>query len=473
MRTAVWSAAALTLSAIGLTACGESTGASASAASGAPPASASIAPQGSTPPGLVRRHTPAALREADEVACAGGDAVACRRMADRARGYGAVAGCGLPRAERRKRLSSPTGPLDVRIKRTSEDTAADDRDFVRFTGKACALGDDTACVLQKKAYGNAVYYPERMAEIPVRSEPDSSALLLFRQAVEPTVHEAALKERTRCLSESGSCYLAVDPLYRVTRAKVPPPSLPPERLALALSIGTKTLDFEAIEMLLDKEGYAPETLAPLHAAAGEVLVEACLEGSCVCGDAVRELGEDEPRALALARMGCENGEVEGCFALGRQFEVGRGVPQDKALALTLYELACPPRKPAWDPSGPRLGDVSQRACERLAEVYDSGELGPKDEDVASFYADLACRRPGYERDHRPCARLARFWVPKYVREYCSVVDCAYSYATAKARLYGPAEEPIGGKECERPSMKGLCEPHADEIKPQPKPKPSK
>src|SRR5262245_5733090 len=47
------------------------------------------------PAKLARKTTPKDRRLADEKACEGGDSSACRRAADRYRGYGHIAGCGV------------------------------------------------------------------------------------------------------------------------------------------------------------------------------------------------------------------------------------------------------------------------------------------------------------------------------------------------------------------------------------------
>lgn len=367
-------------------------------------------------------------------------------------------------------MAGESGSREVRIKRTSEDTLADDAAYFRFMGRACGLGDREACTLQRAAADPFVASVESLRDASLRSSLETSALYLFQRAAAPAVVERFSAVRQGCLAGQGGCYWAGEPLYAVERLAAAPSALPEGRASAALDAVKKSLDFGSIELLLDKEGYPPALLAPLRAAVAEVLVEACLEGACVCGDAAREVGEDDPRHAELARLGCDDGEAEGCHALSRLHETGRGAPLDRALAVGLYEQACPPRRPGWDRYGPRLGETSPRACERLAELYDAGDGVPKDRAVAEYYAELACQRPGYERDHGPCVRLARFWVPPILRETCSVTECAWTYERARANLHGPTSDPVKAKECERPSVAGLCAAHAAEIEPLPKPK---
>jgi TPR repeat protein len=42
----------------------------------------------------------------------------------------------------------------------------------------------------------------------------------------------------------------------------------------------------------------------------------------------------------LYRQGCDGGDGNGCIRLGKMFEDGDGVTQDKAQALALYRKGC-------------------------------------------------------------------------------------------------------------------------------------
>ncbi|HVY46902.1 MAG TPA: hypothetical protein VHB21_13535, partial [Minicystis sp.] len=99
------------------------------------PAEASAAPVVIEPPKALRRATtPQQRREHDEAQCLGGDAKACREAADRYRGYGHVAGCGVARER----------PKPFRMV-TAADAPGDRRRFDGWIRRACDLGDDDAC----------------------------------------------------------------------------------------------------------------------------------------------------------------------------------------------------------------------------------------------------------------------------------------------------------------------------------------
>jgi TPR repeat protein len=228
----------------------------------------------------------------------------------------------------------------------------------------------------------------------------------------------------------------------------------------------RTLDWTALWMMLDKNGYTPELLAPVREHAAKVLTGACIEGACVCGEAARVIAPDDPRMPDLARMGCENGEVEGCYALGRLYEEGQGVPKDQAVARALYEMACPPMRPRVWSYQPRLGDYSPRACDRLAEIHEAGAMPPKDAGRARYYAEFACMRPGFQADHAPCIRLARYWASGAITSGCTAVGeaiCPSNFEEAGQRFYGHNSAPVHGKECQRPSMKALCDKYKSEL----------
>jgi TPR repeat protein len=416
-------------------------------------------------PVLARKSTPAERRKADEAACLGGNVDACRRMADRYRGYGHPAGCGLDREPplQSVRTSGGGASWQVRIKRTAQDSDADEQGFQTWNARACDLGDANACQIERAGSDIFRYVsPASADDMAVRSDPSSSALWAWQKATAPKRFPELESTRKDCLSNPWNCAFAAPAMYR--RGDAPAPAeLSPEARAQAEAICEKTLDCKSVLMMLDKNGHAPEALAPLHAHAAKVLTSACLEGACVCGDAARELPLDDPRVLDLARMGCENGEVEGCYALGRLYEEGRGVPRDVVAARSLYDIACPPMRPADET---RTGDYSPRACDRLAEIYEAGAMPPKDVGRARYYAELACMRPGFERDHAPCVRLARYWASYAVTSGCVEVGelrCLSQSEEAGVRFYGPNSPIVGGRECQRPSVKALCDTYKKEL----------
>src|SRR5262245_40142643 len=96
--------------------------------SSAPPPGSSagpLAPSAAAPSSLKRKSTPVDKRKADESACLAGGAEACRRMADRFRGYGHPAGCGIERPGPVQSIKVQGGSaLSVRVKRMSGDTQA-------------------------------------------------------------------------------------------------------------------------------------------------------------------------------------------------------------------------------------------------------------------------------------------------------------------------------------------------------------
>jgi TPR repeat protein len=445
----------------------------------APPASSSAAPisASSTPapdaaPPLAaslikRQSTPAERRKADESACLSGSAGACRHMADRFRGYGHPGGCGIDRSRPMTTIPVSGGSaLEVRIKRTTEDSDADERGFLQWIGKACDLGDSEACQIERSDRKIDYLASTTTAEDAcLRSDPSKSAFWAWQKATRPKEFPELQKVREKCLSDRYGCAYWLSNLYR--RGDMTAPT----ELAQALreqaeAICATTLDCNGVWMMLDKNGYTPELLAPVRAHAAKVLAGACIEGACVCGDAAREVAPDDPRLPDLARMGCENGEVEGCYALGRLYEEGRGVPRDAFAARSLYDLACPPMRPASWGYGPRQGDYSPRACDRLAEMYEAGAMPPKDVDRARYYAEFACSRPGFERDHAPCIRLARYWASGAVKSGCVAVGearCASNSEEAEDRFYGPKSAPVSAKECERPSVKALCDRYKQEL----------
>ncbi|MFO0619255.1 MAG: hypothetical protein U0414_42095 [Polyangiaceae bacterium] len=151
---------------------------------------------------------------------------------------------------------------------------------------------------------------------------------------------------------------------------------------------------------LDRRPYDLAEAAQLRIAAGPGILEACLDGECVCGEAAMHLGLEDERAVDAARFGCEAGEADACFALGQHFEFGKGVDKDLALARDLYDMACP----AVIRSDGRQ-EHSKRACDRIAAAFQDGDLFEKSHAQALFYATRACPHPA-QTNALPCVRLA-------------------------------------------------------------------
>jgi TPR repeat protein len=442
-------------------------------ASAAPSASNALGDAGlpEVRPALVRKTTPGDKRIADEAACNGGNAEACRAMADRYRGYGHPGGCGVERKDHVRSLALANGStLKLRIKRTSGDWAVDEESFTSWIGKACDLGHTEACSLDREPHENFGVKEKVAADMAVRSSLESSALLAWKKGKNPKAYEQLLAVRNKCTSESYKCANESIHLYR-SDTKKPPTELEAATRELAETIITKTLDARAILMLLDRNGYTADMVAPVHAHAAKVLVDACVEGSCVCGDAAHFVPKDDARRLDLARFGCENGEAEGCYELARLYEEGVGVPKDERAARVLYELACPPYRPAEWSVGAKTSEYSVAACDRLAEIYEGGAMPPKDVARAQYYAEFACMDPGIQQDHAPCIRLGRYWTSRAIRSDCPSFEwCAGDLAQAMEKFNGPRQAPFEGKECERPSVKALCDKYKGELEEMARPK---
>lgn len=435
-------------------------------ASAAPSASSAPVDAGPTEirPALQRKTSPSDKRKADEAACAAGKAEGCRALAERHRAYGHISGCGLARDKYERNVTFANGSTTkVRIKRMSEDWEADENLFTKWIRKACDLGDSEACGLDRPAFANFRQVKEKTAEdMALRSSIDSSALFAWKKVQSPKLYAGLVEKRKQCIDESYLCERESFQFYRRDMTK-PPTELEKNTRELAESIITNTLNARTVFMLLDKNGYTAEMVNPVVEHARKVLVDACLEGSCTCGDAAYFVAKDDSRRLDLARLGCENGEAEGCYELGRMYEEGQGVSKDEKAARALYELACPPYRPTDYADEPKTAEYSVAACDRLAEIHEDGAMPPKDVARARYYAEFACRFPGMQEDHAPCIRLARYWASRAIRSNCEEFWCAGDMAQTMEKLNGPSMTPFEAKECERPSVKALCEKHKAEI----------
>jgi TPR repeat protein len=394
-----------------------------SASAAVAPAAASVAP----PSSLARSVTPHDRRERDEKACEANDASACRRAADRYRGYGHVAGCGVDR-DRKKPYRAVIGA----------DAQADARLFDKWLRRACDLGDTDACIQGKNNVASRSI-SEHDVDVCARGALDGCALYLWQAGMHPELGKSIASRRVGYMKSGVTAGIFGD-LYRREKARGGD-SLPKDVLDLAERICASTLECDDVMMMLDKNGYGPAALAPLKKSAGEALVAACLAGDCVCGEAIPYLDAGDPRRADLARIGCDGGEPDACYWLGRQTE-----PSDMNKAIALYDVACPPITTSED-----LEEIySRAACDRLSELNEEGRALDKDSDRAFFYATLACTRGGFERDHAPCLRRAMF----HARGYKG--DLRWSTETsgqiADDFFYGI----LDAKECERPSVQALC-----------------
>ena len=406
---------------------------------------------------VQRKTTPDALRASDEEACSAGKVDACRRMADRYRGYGHPAGCGIKRVFPETAYGRVLDPMRVRIKRTMEDELDDSKSFLVWIGKACDLGDSDACLIEgavrAKRQPSSTYDLEGGA---ARSDPNASALIGFHALWQPDNHEKFLEQRKDCLSWSTTaCWSLSEALVKRAKQETQPILDPALREKLQ-AIGDRTLDFGTLVMMLDKHGYAAERFAPLAAHASKTLVQACVEGQCVCGEAAKSLPADDPRVPDLARWGCENGEATGCHVLAKLHEEGLGVEKDEVFARSLYELACPP---LHSTSGDKLQEYAPASCSRLAEMAEGGVMPPKDRSRAVYYAEYACRNPGRERDHSFCVKRAKYWTTGVLSQVCEYPsDYCKNSAKMAAELFYSPENGVGeAKECQRPSVKALCD----------------
>lgn len=391
------------------------------------------------PAKLKRRTTPAERARSDQAECDAGKAEGCRKAADRYRGTGAVAGCGLQRGR-----GAPA------IKLVPGDAEPDRRMFLKLIDKACSLGDEKACAIGKSApltYRTPSTFDARY--LAQRSDPSTLGIWQLAARSKPEWAKVLDKQHETCRTAFAwwQCRDARGILFRKEKpgegGKVPP-----ARKALAEEICGATRDCDDIYMMLDREGYSPEELAPIRAVFAATLVEACLDGDCTCGAATKYLAKDDERLLDLASMGCENGEAEGCNALGRAYENGLGVDKDEARGRALFDLACPPTRPI-EQSGVPLGETSPGACDRLAEIAIGPDYPAKDWERAMYYAKAACPRPGFAFDHAPCIRRGMLWIHNPISTGRNGEDARYA-------AWGDSGDPINRDQCKRGSVKEAC-----------------
>ncbi len=389
------------------------------------------------PKALTRKTSPVQRYAAAKTGCEAGDKGACRALADRHSRSGPRAGCGVPRGR-----SFPA------LNRTPGDVAVDRDAFTLAVRKACRAGDQDACAVSRVAL---VAHDDIDASSArwggMLSSSDEVGLRVFRASGKPEWKAAIEKSRDACLLEptASSC----DPPKPLLFQREKPDQdgkLPAELRTRAERACERTRDCNDVYVALDRSGYAPAELAPLRASFAKTLIEGCLEGDCTCGDATRYLEPTDTRWFDLGALGCENGEAEGCYALGRAYELGIGVEKDAAKALELYHAACP------DPVM-SSGDYSAHACDRLGEMAIGESFPGKNRSLAKHYLLAACRTPGYEIDHAPCVRLGMLWA---TRPIASGGDNAH-----QARMVAMGEASYGADrphldDCRRPSVAEPC-----------------
>lgn len=402
---------------------------------------ADAAPPSLRPTRLERKVTPRARRLADERACEGNDAARCRRAADRYRGYGHIAGCGVDRP----------GPSPRRMV-TAVDAPGDARLFDRWIRRACDLGDDDACV-QGKNNVTSSRVEERTADACARSGLGDCPLYQWVAAMRPDKAKAVEGARRQFMAGDFTGRLFGE-LYQREKTRGGD-ALQPEIAAIAERICRTTLECDDVLMMLDKDGYTPAALAPLRAKLGEALTAACMEGDCVCGEAARYLDPGDLRIADLARMGCDDGEPDACFVLGDLYDRGAGIEQSAATAFALYTLACPAELAADG----REEIYSKPACARLAERYEEGKAFEEDVFLAYYYVSRACTRGGFERDHAPCLRRGRMHAREHFKDPQHWLETPEQ--SARRFFFG---DPMNGNECERPSVEAICKRDASIIR---------
>ena len=112
------------------------------------------------------------------------------------------------------------------------------------------------------------------------------------------------------------------------------------------------------------------------------------------------------------------------------------------------EVVGPAVRPMEFAAGPRLGEYSPRACDRLADYASGGEYPPKKWTEARYYAHLACTHPGYELEQAPCVRLGHF--------VAKSVPTGHNVLEARGAAEGPLNASESESECTRPSVKAEC-----------------
>ncbi|MBW2456220.1 MAG: sel1 repeat family protein [Deltaproteobacteria bacterium] len=117
---------------------------------------------------------------------------------------------------------------------------------------------------------------------------------------------------------------------------------------------------------------------------------ATAEQGCVeCSLRRHEPGATPPDAVARFETDCGAGDPASCSVLGVMYEVGRGVPQDRKRAKSLFQEACQHGNPT--------------GCVNLGRLLDSGLGGRLDSDGAIVIFEVAC----HDGVGEGCYQLAR------------------------------------------------------------------
>jgi hypothetical protein len=263
---------------------------------------------------------------------------------------------------------------------------------------ACSSGDGEACMklADRQNVGCGVArkrpYPT-LKQTPGDVDPDLEQYKRsMRRGCKLGLHAA-------CDARHYARSTAVYPFEKASRWKKPAD----DPFPAAIDACKKGKSCDSIYVALDRFGFTPAELAPVRSSFAGALTEACLEGDCTCGDATKYIEESDERWLDLAILGCENGEAEGCYALARAYDTGKGVEKDAAKAAELYDVACPPLV------GSPAGDFSARACDHLAALAIGDSYPGKDRATAKHYAIAACRGSLF---HAHCVRLAMLWATR-------------------------------------------------------------
>ena len=121
-----------------------------------------------------------------------------------------------------------------------------------------------------------------------------------------------------------------------------------------------------------------------------LLQKACDRGSAQdCADLGLsfEIGDgvpqDKAKAAQLHHRACDGAEASSCFNLGLMYTNGQGVAKDKVKAAEFYHKAAQLYQKARD-SG------EARSCYNLGVAYDDGQGAPEDKARAAQFFEKAC-----------------------------------------------------------------------------------
>jgi len=367
-------------------------------------------------PSLVRKKTPRERFADDSAACDARDSEACLRIVGRYMHWRHQGGCGVPRGDR----------AHVKLRVGPEDPPADEIAVAVFAEKACVAGDKRSCNPQLS------WNKSEITDEYFTLEQAHAGYMAFVEALDPA--------RAKFVRDMGkNDHGLPSTFYELPKFKADANAV----RDAAVKACRATRDCDDILTLLDELGFDEAAVAPVRQAAGEALADACIEGECGCGAAAIDLPTTDPRRLDLARLGCADGEADGCYALGRAYEEGWGIPKNPAAALAQYQAGCPAAR-----RRDQLDERSKLACDRLAEAYEVGDLVPKSFASAVFYAWGGCYDPGFERFQGPCVRLGRLLLESH--------STGLGRSDPDFDALGAGYEPYHHRECKRPSVAKEC-----------------